>query len=267
MLARIRSFFRTLARRARVERELDDEMRFHLEARAEDWMRAGMSREEARRQARLEFGAVDKAKEETREARGVSFFDSLAQDVRFGARMLRKSPGFTAVAVLTLALGIGANTAIFSALNGILLEPLPYVGASQLVTIDLVSLPEIRAISEQSTVFERLNVFAGEGALVLGGTAPANRMNTRVSPDFFSMLGVGPQMGRVIHPGDAQPGQERVAVLSYKMWMEIFGGDPQIVGRSFTMGGQFYTAIGVMPKEFEVGVDWLNGNDEGAWIP
>jgi len=276
MLARIRSLFRAVMRRARLERELDDEVRFHLEARTEDLMRRGFSREEARRRARLEFGAVDKAKEATREVRGVSFFDSLLQDLRFGARMLRKSPGFTAVAVITLALGIGANTAIFSAVNGILLQRLPYPDASRLVAVGgtkslstsgvmayISFSPDLaKMVFDEAPEFERYAVYSHESLTLTGGKEPRDISGSGVTGDFFSVMGVRPLLGRPILEADVKPATQRVAVLSFNLWRTSFGADPSVIGREITLNQAPYTVIGVMPSAFEFGA-----GEAGLWTP
>jgi putative ABC transport system permease protein len=265
-LARFRSRLRAILHRSRTESEMDAELRSHIEAYAEDLIRTGLPRVEALRRARLEFGGLERVKEECRESRGVSFIESLLQDLRFGLRMLRKSPGFTVVAVLTLALGIGANTAIFSAVNAIWIEPFLNARASRMVTVDLLSIPEIHAIQKQSTAFERTAIYQGYGGLIVGGGIPVEAMNTAVSDDFFPMLGVKPLLGRFILPEDVQPGRDLVAVLSYGLWRDDFGGDSHIVGRSITVDQKPYTVIGVMPKEFNLGVNWGGGNP-GVWTP
>jgi putative ABC transport system permease protein len=259
MLARIRSFMKVLMRRARVERELDDEMRFHLDARAEDLMRAGMSREEARRRARLEFGAVDKAKEESREARGISFFDSLAQDLRFGARMLRKSPGFTAVAVLTLALGIGANTAIFSVVNGVVLRPLPFKNSDRVAAIWWAA--ESRDLPNGSASLECAAKYT-PGNLNLSGNGAAQRIAAaEVSESFFRVFALAPERGRTFRPQDEAAGHAPIAILSHQLWEARYHADPDIFTKTIFLNGKGYTPVGVMP----VGFDFPSHAQ--AWLP
>ena len=311
-------WLRRLFRKRALDDQLDSELRFHVEQQIADNISAGMPPAEARRRALAQFGGLEFIKEETRDARGTHFVGTLFQDIRFALRMLRKSPGFTAVAVLTLALGIGANTAIFSAVNGILLEPLLYAYSSRLITVDLLSLPKIRAIQEQSTAFGRMAIYRRYSTLILGGEVPVQGESVYVSDDFFPLLGVKPLLGRPILPEDTQPGHALVAVLSYHLWMDEFGEDAHIVGKEIRVAGgdetatndekpaksksakaepsndensnksksaeampsktktadaksaegQRYTVIGVMPKGFNLGVNWGGGEaQEGLWMP
>jgi hypothetical protein len=266
MFSDLRIRLRFLFHGRAVKNELDDELRFHFDKQVEKLVESGLPLAEARRRARLTIGGHDQIHEEYRDSSGVRFLETLWQDVRFGLRMLRKNPGFTAIAVLTLALGIGANTAIFSAVNGIWLEPLLNARFSGMVTVDLLSIPEIHAIQEQSSAFERTAIYQGIAALISGGGSPVQAMNTYVSDDFFPMLGEKPLLGRIILPGDIQPGHDRVAVMSYGLWMDDFGGDSRIVGRGITVDQKPYTVIGVMPKGFDLGVNWGGGNP-GVWMP
>ncbi len=207
------------------------------------------------------------------------FFIDLHGDLRFGVRLLRRNPGFTAVAVITLALGIGANTAIFSAVNGILLQPLPYADPAQLVRIQReqiayhVTTAQWREIQEQCTALERIAAYSYRELLIIGGKVPTRVSAGYVSGDFFPMLGVKPLLGRFILPEDTQPGNDRVAVLNHGFWMNEFGGDVGIVGHSISVNHNPYTVIGVMPREFGVGIHWsyLIGSDaasrDGMWVP
>ena len=198
---------------------------------------------------------------------------TLWQDLRYGLRVLRKSPGFATVAILTLALGIGANTAIFSALNGILLYPLPYADSSRLVTIyreqtvNGIRPDEVREIQQQCRAFERMATYAVGDGLILGGALPERRPVNYVSADFFPMLGVRPLLGRPILPEDVQPGNDRVTVLSYLRWRDSFGSDARIIGRSILVNDKPFTVIGVMPREFELGASWTRGDEDGIWVP
>ena len=265
-LRRLFARLTSLVTRRRYDDRLREEIAEHVALQTAENLRAGLSPAQARRQALLKFGPVEAFKEDWHAERGMPFFESLLQDIRFGLRMLRKSPGFTAVAVLTLALGIGANTAIFSAVNGIWLEPLLNAHFSRMLIVDVLSMNEIRAIQEESTAFERTAIYRGSSGLILGGGTPIQASNTDVSGDFFSMLGVKPLLGRFILPPDTQPGHDLVAVMSYGLWMDDFGGDTRIVGRSITIDEKPYTVIGVMPKGFDLGVNWAGGN-QGVWMP
>jgi putative ABC transport system permease protein len=255
-----------MMRRKRMLDDLDRDIREHIARETQDNIDRGMPPDEARYAAMRKFGNVARIKEDTREVWISVWLEQLFQDMRYALRVLFKAPGFTAITVLTLALGIGANTAIFSAVNGIWLEPLLNARFSGMVTVDLLSIPEIHAIQEQSSAFERTAIYQGSGGLISGGGSPVQAMNTYVSDDFFSMLGVKPLLGRIILPGDTQPGQDRVAVMSYGLWMDDFGGDSRIAGRSITVDQKPYTVIGVMPKGFDLGVNWGGGNP-GVWMP
>jgi putative ABC transport system permease protein len=281
VFASLRSAVSALFHRSRVENEMEEELRAHIQDRANDLERSGVPRAEAERRARLEFGGYQKFKEEIREAQGTHFLETLIQDLRYALRKLRKSPGFTAVAVLTLALGIGANAAIFSAVNGILLEPLPYANSSRLLILTEVHetsnsqvfpaspfSPPLSDILSHCPAFERVARYQGStastnfGATILGGVEPESATMARVSADFFPMLGTRPILGRYILAADTQPGNDRVTVLNYRLWRDDFGGDLTIVGKSILINKKPFTIIGVMPQEFDLGI-----SDKGVWIP
>ena len=249
---------------------MDAELWFHLEARTEDLVRGGAGREEARRQAQMEFGGVERAKEECRDARGVNFVEGIAQDVRYGLRVLGKSPGFTAVAVVTLALGIGANTAIFSLVDQILLRRLPVNDPGQLVMLetrgryygnsssdDAVSYPMYKDFEAQNEVFS--GMFCRRHASAnLSFSGQAERVHVElVSSSYFGVLGVGAAMGRTFTPDeDRVPDGSALVVLSYSFWKQRFGGDPGVVGKTILLNNRGMVVIGVAQQGFYgVGAD------------
>jgi hypothetical protein len=211
-------------RRDRFDRELEEEVRFHLEMKAEEYVAAGMTPEEALRAARHQFGNETRMREMSRETWGFAMLDTLLQDVRFGARVLAKHKGFTAVAVLTLALGIGANTAIFSVVNELLLRPLPYRDADRLVMLwerppggmsqNPTSRANFRGWREQSTVFEGMSAFSDRSFALSGGGEPEEVSVQLATPELFRVLGVEPALGRTLSEEDARPDSPPTVVLS-----------------------------------------------------
>jgi putative ABC transport system permease protein len=266
-LFRLQPFFR----RQKIESDLSDEMRVHLEMATEANLAAGMPPEEARYAARREFGSVDQAKEAYRDARGIRWLEDLARDVCFGARMLRKNPGFTAVAVLTLALGIGANTAIFSVFYGVLLRPLPYPEQQRLVFIhdwskempfDTVSYLNFVTWREQQQSFTAIGV-ARPWQFSYVGPNETERLNGAVaSYDVFAAIGLAPVRGRLFTAEDDKPGAERTVVLRASLWKRLFGGRDSVIGEKIRLSGEFHTVVGVLPDDFRVPL-------EGAelWTP
>ena len=261
------SWLRTLAdflfNRRRVEREMDEEFRSHLALRMADLERQGVARSEAERQARIEFGGYQNYKEECRETLGTRLLQELWQDLRYGLRQLRRNPGFTAVAVLTLALGIGANTAIFSVVDAVLLKSLPYKDPAQLVWPTLqnpksdlhsfaVPHPTYFAWRDQNTVFSGIAAthFPGEFTLT-GAGIPERIPGISVSANFFSVLGVELLRGRSFTPEEDRPGGPRVAILSYGIWQSHYAGDPRILGRTIKLDGKDYSVVGVLPASFK----------------
>jgi putative ABC transport system permease protein len=262
--SRLRSWLQTILQRARLESEMDAELRFHLEARAQDLAGGGVPRQEASRRARLEFGGIETAKEECRKARGASFIETLTQDIRFASRLLRKSPGFTVVAVLTLAIGIGASAAVFSLVNAILLKPLPYPDSSRIVLPELISPPgvmlgseyfpwgeqQFRMMTRDAHPFQAVSAFENDTFNLTGAGEPASLDGFRASQEFFPVLGVGPSLGRAFTTEEDQPGHEFEVILSDRLWRERFAGDRNILGRTVELNGSAYTVVGVMPAGF-----------------
>jgi predicted permease len=263
---RLRAWFSRLGGlfgKQRHDRELAAEMESHLQLHIEDNLRAGMSPAQARREAIMKLGGVEQTKENYRERRGLPLLEVFFQDLRFGVRMLRKNPGVTAIVVLTLALGVGANTAIFGLVNGLLLQRLPVPAAEQIAALVIqsgdsslgalgFSYPQFVEFREQtapicevfgSATAWRLN-FTAEGhsdTLTMGG----------VSSNYFSALEVKPALGRLVLPGEGEhPGEPAILVLSYSFWQRRFGGDPQVIGKQARVGGKPATIVGVMEKEF-----------------
>jgi len=262
LLDKVRRRFRALARRREVERELEEELRFHIEKQVEFNVARGMSPGEARRAALALFGRVDNIKEECRDARGVRPVEEMWQDLRYGVRKLLKSPGFSLVAVLTLALGIGANTAIFSVVNAVLLRPLPFERPEELVRVfgtnarrnsfsrphSYLNFADMRA---QNQSFEALAAYASASSALSGASdAPEQITGVISSGDIFRVLKTRPLMGRLLEPGDERPGGSNAVVISHGLWQRRFGGDPQIVGRAIRLDGSDREIVGVTPQDF-----------------
>src|SRR5689334_19681821 len=245
-----------------VHREIDEEMRFHLDMRAEENVRRGMSPEDARREAERRFGRLTRIKEMGYEVRGGGFMETLGQDLRYGGRMLRKHPGFTFIAVLTLALGIGVNTALFSVVNAVLLRPLPYAQPEQLVQLyeanaqngyDRFSFSLANFVDhrDQQSGFEQMAAYFRRDANLTGAGEPERVQLAIVSASFFPLLRVQPLLGRGFLTEEETVGKHRVAVLGYGLWQRRFGADPGILNQPVTLGGNVYTVVGVLPADFQ----------------
>jgi predicted permease len=275
LLASVRSFVSAVVHRRQTENDLEEELRGHLQYRVNDLVRSGLSRSEAERLARLEFGGYQKFKEECHEAMGTHFVEMLVQDVRYGLRTLRKAPGFTTVAILTLALGIGANTAIFSIVNAVFLRPLPFPHSDRIFVIDRlgnrlgghsISMAIFLAWQRDATMFEHFAMLGWREDAVLTGTGEPRRIpSTVVSTEFFPAIGVQPVIGRNFLPEEGRIDGEHVVIVTDELWGSRLGGDPNILGRSIVLNGEPYTVIGVLPPGFEVPVPGAHGAQ--IWFP
>ena len=240
---------------------MEEELRSHIQHRADDLERAGLKRAEAERRARIEFGGYQRFKEECREALGGNFIATLIQDVRFSLRVLRKARGFSAVAILTIALGIGATTAIFSVVDAALLRPLPYPQPEQLVSIedDLqgvgaqdvgMSEPEWQDL-QHSGIFEYVSPTWFDENNLTGSDQPARVRLLLVAPNYFTLLGIKPQLGHAFNPEDHSPGLLPEVLISDGLWKRSFGSDPNVLSKSIRMDTDLYRIIGVMPPGFD----------------
>ena len=264
LLRRLARRLRALSRRADVERDLDDELRFHVEMEAEKYRSSGMTTDDARRAALLAFGGMDRYKEEARDVRGVRRFEELGQDLRYGARLLRKAPGYALVVILTLALGIGANTAIFSVVDAVLLRPLPYADPDRLALVYAQnpdrSLPRFSVSyadwldwRKQNRVFTDIALWMNGTSMLGGGDGgePERLRTTIVTDNFFTVLGVRARAGRLFLLGEAERDGARSVVLTHGFWTRRFGAQPSIVGQTIQIGGQSRLVIGILPREYK----------------
>ena len=254
------------------ERDLRDELRHHFEKQVAANVDAGMSPEEARRQAALQFGAMEGVKEDCREQRSSYWFESLVADLRYALRMLRKTPGFAAIAILTLALGIGANTAIFSVVQGILLAPLPYGEPDRLVLMwqynqtlkhaISVSYPDFLDWQRNAGSFQQMAAFGSQDRDLTGPGQPEHLTGEQISSGLLNTLGVKPILGREFSPEEDMRGGAAVVIISQRLWRERFASTPEALGKSLTLDGVDYTIIGVLPSDFR-----LIGDDADVYTP
>jgi len=265
-MSRLRAWvsrFGDLFHAERRDREFAEEMESHLRLHVEDNMRRGMSPDEARRRALIDLGGVEQVRERCRERRGIPGLEGLLQDVRYALRVLRRNPGFTLLAVLTLALGIGANTAIFSLVNAVLLRPLPYAGADRIVQVwhtppesfpgmtrFMVSPANYLDWRAQNHVFEFIAAYDSASLNWAGGDRPEAVTAGVVAPEFFAVLGARPLLGRAFTPDEETPGNDKVAVLGHRLWRSRLGSEADVVGRKIRLSGESYTIVGVMPAGF-----------------
>ena len=269
----LRSFVQrllALARSRRLDRELDDEVQAHLELAERDALAAGLSPEDARRAARRNFGGLDQMKEAHRDTRSVRWLDTLLKDVRYGLLLLVRDPGFAAIAVSVMAIGIGANTAMFSLVDAVLLKPLPFSDPERIVRVMEAPTPTTRNgiatlnfldWKRLSTSFEALSALRGLNVALTGQGEPARLGGALVSADYFEVFGVKALAGRTFRPQDDQPGAAPVVVLSHQTWQARFGGDPSILNRDVMLDGEPHQVIGILPAGI------FNREETGFWKP
>jgi predicted permease len=255
---RFQSWLLAILQRSRAEREMDAELRFHIEAYADDLMRSGIPGNEAQRRARIEFGGLERAKEECRDARGVHFVDTLFEDLRYGLRILRASPGFALAAVLTIALGVGANAAIFGLINSAFLRGLPFHEPDRLVHIwttasdgdtHTPTTSQYQAVLEESRSFQQIAAM-GSTSFSYGadGSLLQNLEGLLVTPSWLPTLVVQPFLGRNFREDEQIEGRDTEAILSYSCWRELFHSDSHIVGKQIVLNRRLVTVIGVLPQ-------------------
>lgn len=268
--SRVRSLWRNMSKREQVEGELHDELDAYVAELTEEKVRAGISPEAARRAALIETGGVEQVKEEVRDARSGALLETTAQDVKYGWRMLMKNPGFTLAAIVALALGIGANTAIFSVVNAVLLRPLPYSEPDRLTVIlhrgmNPVAPANYLDWKKQSQSFEKMGAAEVWSPNITGGDRPEQLPALRLSASLFTTLGVQPLLGRTFAEGEDTTGHDHLAVLSYGLWQRRFGGDPKVLGQMITLNGEAFQVIGVMPQSFRFAPFWATKAE--LWVP
>jgi putative ABC transport system permease protein len=271
----MRSSLQSLAGRPREEREMDEEVRFHIEMETKRNMQSGMSETEARELATRNFGGVERHKDGVRDERGTSWLEDATGDVRFAARSLMRRPGFTSVAVITLALGIGATTTLFGVVKQVLLTPLPYANPGSLTMVwsawkgfdqTWLSYDEWEGWKARIPAFADIGLYS-EGSVNFGGDNPERVRIASMHQSVIPILGVRPLLGRTFTPEEDQPNGPSVVILGYTLWQRHFGGDPSVVGRDVPVNGINARVIGVMPADFRLPLDYgANGRTE-AWFP
>jgi predicted permease len=295
MFARLRSFGRGLFRRSAVERDLAEEVRFHLDARVAHLAASGVPREEAVRRARLEFGAVESYKDQCRDAHGLRLLDDLRADLRYAVRTLARTPAFALMAIVSLALGVGANTVVFSVVNALVLRPLPVAQPERVVFVQSnrgrpsQSFPNYRDLRDRNQSFDGLIGYRISPMNLENGGAPVRTWGYLATGNYFDVLGVKPALGRFFHEAeDRHEGEAPLAVVSYDCWTARFGGDPAVIGRTIRLNRTPFTIVGVAPHGFrgtelfyqpdiwvpmmmepqiEVGNPWLeNRNTFNTWV-
>ena len=262
-LSTLRCWWRAMASRSHVDREVEEEFQFHLEAYAADLVSQGMTPAEARRKARIDLGRADTQNEKYRDAIGLRALDELGADVRYGMRSLMKNPGYAIVAILSLALGIGATTAMFSLIYAVLIHPFPYAGADRIMNPFLIDEQNPEYLNRWFAMFkpqfaqfshakalESLLGFRRGNTEITGGELPEDVAAYYLTENAGSFFGVKALLGREIQPSDAEGGGQAVAVLNYRFWLRYFHGDPTVVGRTLQLDSVNYTVVGVMPRSF-----------------
>jgi predicted permease len=271
----IGSSLAALFRRRRQENEMDEEIRFHLEMETQRYVHLGLTERDAQRHARRDFGGVERHKEDVRDARGANWFFDAWSDVRFALRSLRQRPGLTAAATVTLALGVGATSAVFGVLKSVLLTPLPYASPDHVVVVwsawkgfdqTWLSYDEWEGWKARVPAFADIGLYQ-DGSATVDGDSPERVRTASVQASVLPILGVKPERGRNFTADEDRPGGPRVVILSHELWERRFGGDPSVVGRQIQISGNATMVVGVMPPDVRLPLDYTSGERSELWFP